>query len=191
MEPAVGGVVVLGRARRAHGERGHGGERPVVGHVPDDGEPRAAVGAVDERVAVAAVVRVGELAQAVGAGRGVGGDQGPARAGAGPLAAMAKDVSPLGVTAVRGDPLDAGQRGRVAFQLAQELGDRRRTGLRPRRTRRRRRCRRTRPGRGRWPGCRRTGGSRRPGRSPRPGSRCGPGVTGRLPGRRRRARPSR
>ena len=39
-------------AHRAHiAEPGHGGGRPVVGQAGDDGEPRAAVGAGDERVA--------------------------------------------------------------------------------------------------------------------------------------------
>ena len=50
---------------------GHRGQRTVVRDAADDGEPRAAVGAVDERVAVAAVGRVEQLAQAVRAGRGV------------------------------------------------------------------------------------------------------------------------
>src|ERR1035437_9041061 len=52
MEAAVGGVVVLGAALRAHGEGRHGGVRPVVRDVADDGVPRAAVGAVGEGVPV-------------------------------------------------------------------------------------------------------------------------------------------
>ena len=62
VEPAVGRIVVLGRARGAHGEAAHRRQRPVVGHVPHDREPRPAVGAVDERVAEPAVGRVGQLA---------------------------------------------------------------------------------------------------------------------------------
>ena len=50
-------------------------QRPVVRDAADDREPRAAVGAVDERVAVAAVGGVEQLGQAVVAGRRVGGDQ--------------------------------------------------------------------------------------------------------------------
>ena len=50
-------------------------ERAVVRDAGDDREPRAAVGAVDERVAVAAVGRVEELGQAGVAGRGVGRDR--------------------------------------------------------------------------------------------------------------------
>ena len=61
VESAVRRVVVLGRALRAHGERRHGGQRPVVGHAGDDGEPGPAVGAVDERVAEPPVRRVGQL----------------------------------------------------------------------------------------------------------------------------------
>ena len=59
---------VLGRAAGAHGKGGHGRERAVVGEVVDDGEARAAVGAVDEGVAVAPVLWVEQLCQAVRAG---------------------------------------------------------------------------------------------------------------------------
>ena len=59
VEAAVGGVVVFGRAPLAHRERRHGRQRPVVGHVADDGEPGPAVGAVDERVPEPPVGRVG------------------------------------------------------------------------------------------------------------------------------------
>ena len=50
----------------------------VVGQRGDDGEARAAVGAVDERVPVAPVGRVALLGRAVGAHRDVGGGQGAA-----------------------------------------------------------------------------------------------------------------
>ena len=52
-------------------------ERPVVGDAAHDREARPAVGAVDERVAVAAVRGVEQLAQAVGARRGVRRDERP------------------------------------------------------------------------------------------------------------------
>ncbi len=39
VEPAVRGVVILRCARGAHGEARHRGQRPVIGHVADDGEP--------------------------------------------------------------------------------------------------------------------------------------------------------
>ena len=55
VEAAVGGVGVLRRAGRAHGEAGHGGGGAVVGDVLDDGVARAAVGAVGEGIAEAAV----------------------------------------------------------------------------------------------------------------------------------------
>ncbi len=62
-----GGIDVLGATGRAHGEIGHGGQRPVVGNAGDDAVARAAVGAVDERVAETAVGGVEEFGQAVGA----------------------------------------------------------------------------------------------------------------------------
>ena len=58
---AVFNVVIFPFAVRAHGEAPHGGQRPIVGHVPHDGEARAAVGAVDEGVAVSPVLRVQQL----------------------------------------------------------------------------------------------------------------------------------
>jgi len=76
VEAAVGGVVVFSLAGGAHGERGHGGLGAVVGDAAGDGEARAAVGAVEERVAVAAVGEVEEFAEAVGASGGVGGNAG-------------------------------------------------------------------------------------------------------------------
>ena len=72
VEAAVGRVRVLARARRAHGEGRHGRARAVVGNAARDGEARAAVRAVDERVAEAAVGGVEELREALRAGGGVG-----------------------------------------------------------------------------------------------------------------------
>ena len=70
------GIVVLGLAGRAHFEARHGGLRAVVGNAARDGEARAAVGAVEEGIAVAAVVGTKQLAQAVSAGGRVGGNAG-------------------------------------------------------------------------------------------------------------------
>lgn len=75
VETAVRRIVVLPRTQGAEGEHPHGGGGPVVGETGRDGEARPAVGAGDEGVAVAAVTGVGELAQAVRAGRGVGRDR--------------------------------------------------------------------------------------------------------------------
>ncbi len=116
MEAAVGGIVVLTAAVGAHGEAGHGGRRPVVGHVEGDGEARAAVGAVGERVAVAAVGRVEDLRPAVGAGGQVRRDRNPPFAGR-----------------VAGDDREAAGLlwcDRLAVQLVDD-GGRRRRGLQP------------------------------------------------------------
>ncbi len=75
MEPPVARILVLSPAGVAHLEAGHGGERPVVRHAPHDREPRTAVRAVRERIAIAAIRRVQQLSQALGAGRRVGRDQ--------------------------------------------------------------------------------------------------------------------
>ncbi len=67
--------------------------RPVVRDAGDDREARPALRAVDERVAVAAIGRVEQLAQAVVAGRDVGGDQRRCRR-ARALGSIAKPRSP-------------------------------------------------------------------------------------------------
>jgi hypothetical protein len=72
VEATVQRILILGGTGRAHGERRHGGQRPIIGNVFDDGEAGAAVGAVDERIAVAAISRVKQFSQAVGTGADVG-----------------------------------------------------------------------------------------------------------------------
>ena len=79
VEAPVGRILVLAAAVGAHVERGHRRVRPVVGHRADDREARPAVRAVHERVAVAPVGGVEELAEAVVAGRDVGRDERGAR----------------------------------------------------------------------------------------------------------------
>ena len=115
VKPAVGGILVFRRAARAHGEARHRGQRPVVGHVPDNREPRPAVGAVDERVAEPAVGRIGEFPQAVIAGGGIGRDQGGALPGRVALGdgEPRRSVRPEGL---RADPLDPGQRRRILLE---------------------------------------------------------------------------
>ncbi len=75
VEAPVARVLVLGPARVAHGKAGHRGERPVVRDAAHDREARPAVRAVDERIAVAAIRGIEQLAQAVVAGRAVGRDR--------------------------------------------------------------------------------------------------------------------
>ena len=65
VKTAIDRIVVLRLAFGAHLEGSHRRLRPVVGDVPDDGEAGAAVGAIDEGIAVAPVVRVEEFPQAV------------------------------------------------------------------------------------------------------------------------------
>ncbi len=68
VEAAVQRVFVFPLAVGAHLEDAHGGQRPVVGDVLDDGEARAAVGAVGEGIAVAAVALGENFLQAGAAG---------------------------------------------------------------------------------------------------------------------------
>src|SRR5947199_146563 len=69
---AIERVVILGLALRAHGEDRHRGLRPVVGNTAGDGEARAAVGAVDKRIAVTPVAGIEKFAQAIGTGGRIG-----------------------------------------------------------------------------------------------------------------------
>ncbi len=75
VEPPIGGIAILTLARIAHRERAHAGALTVVRERQDDREARAAVRAVDEGVAVPAVLGIEQLAQAIGAGRRVRGEQ--------------------------------------------------------------------------------------------------------------------
>ncbi len=67
MESAIRWVGVFALAVGAEWKTRHGCLRSVVGDVFDDGEAWAAVGAVDEGIVIAAVSRVEEFAQTVGA----------------------------------------------------------------------------------------------------------------------------
>ncbi len=77
MEAAIGDGFVLATALGAHRETRHGGSRPIVGNVARDGEARPAIGAVGERVAIAAVGRIENFGQAIGANRDIGRDRKP------------------------------------------------------------------------------------------------------------------
>jgi len=83
VEAAVVRRPVLGGAGGAEVERPHRGSLPVVGNALDDRQPRAAMGAVGERVAVAPLKGVERLGAALRAGRGIRDDAGAcARSGA-------------------------------------------------------------------------------------------------------------
>ena len=82
-------------AGRAHREPGHRRGRPVVGHAAHDREAGAAIRAVDERVAEAAVGRVPQLGEAVVAGRGVRRDRARPRSPRETLSTMRKSRSPV------------------------------------------------------------------------------------------------
>ncbi len=123
VEAAIGRILVLRPAERAHLEPGHRGRAPVVGHAAHDREARAAVGAVHERVAVAPVGRVEQLPQAVLAGGRVGRDRrlglAVALAGDDP-----KAVLPGGLHVPCVDPLHRRQRRRLGGEPVEEPGHR-------------------------------------------------------------------
>ena len=183
VEPAVRRVVVLRRARPAHGEGGHRGVGPVVGHVGHDGEPGPAVGAVDERVPMPPVRGIEEFGQAVGAHGAVGRHQG----GALRTRCARRNREPRSAVSAA-CLLDTtwSIRPAAGHHVPPRPGTppRRRRALRPRRTRPRSRCRRSRTGPAAPPASRRTGGTRPPGPSRSPGPtapgprRCSPSQCG-------------
>jgi hypothetical protein len=61
VEATVSRFLKLSQAFRAHLEPGHGGFGAVVWDVLDDAKARAAIGAIDERVPIPAVIRVKQL----------------------------------------------------------------------------------------------------------------------------------
>ena len=115
-------VVVLGPAGARTLEARHRRQRPVVGDAAHDREPRPAVRAVDERVAVAAVGGVEELG--AGSRRRWRCRPRPARRGSPPcgLARIAKPRAPDGATP-RATALDRRQRRRLRRAAAQEALD--------------------------------------------------------------------
>ena len=121
---AVLNVVVLPVAVRAHGEGAHGGLRPVVGDILDDGKARAAVGAVDERIAVAPVRGIQQLAQAVVTDADIRGNEGVAQR----LALTRQDLEIRKVLELFGiaclDLLDHGELRRVFGQLGDKALER-------------------------------------------------------------------
>ena len=122
VEATVERVFVFGPAGVAHDKGGHGGGGPVVGQGLDDAEAGAAVGAVDEGIAIAAVRGIKQLAQAVGAGGHVGRDQGKACF----VAACQNDKARGGVVTVGGQGMaadggDAGQGRGLGLKRAGEL----------------------------------------------------------------------
>ncbi len=83
VEAPIRGVAVLGRAGGAQAEARHGRGGPVVRRAERDGEAGPAVGAVRERVAMAAVARIAQLREAGVAGGEVGRDGGALLGGGG------------------------------------------------------------------------------------------------------------
>src|SRR5450631_4370237 len=75
VKAAIKRVVVLGLAARAHREHRHRCARAVVGDAAHNSEARSAICAIDEWVAIAAIRRIKQLAQAIGANRDVRRDQ--------------------------------------------------------------------------------------------------------------------
>ena len=72
MKTPVSGVSVFLIAGRAQRKNCHRGERAIVWHTLNNGKPWPAVGAVNKRIAKAAVGRIAHLAQTFWAGCGIG-----------------------------------------------------------------------------------------------------------------------
>ena len=128
VKTAIARILVLAQARRAHLEAGHGRERPVIRDPADDGEARAAVGAVRERIAKAAVLGIEQLRETVGAGGAVGGDRGARLAVTRALTDDEPDLPRLRHR-LGGHALDVGQRRRLRLQPGEEALDRLRLRL--------------------------------------------------------------
>ena len=144
VEPPVDGVVILRGARRAQREAAHRRVRAVVREPARDREARTAVGAVDERIAVAAIGGVVQLAEAVVAHRHVGRRRTCGRRRRRCSRRCGSRAPPPRSIGRRLDGVDAGQRRPLDDESSLERGRPRSRRPRPRRTRRRRRCRRAR-----------------------------------------------
>ena len=117
VEAPVGRVLVLGPAGRAHLEAGHRRQRPVVRDAAHDREARAAVRAVDERVAVAAVAPGRTAPRRQSSQVAVSGADARARLAAARRSRGSRSrARRSGASASVGDALDARQRRRLARQ---------------------------------------------------------------------------
>ena len=161
MEAAVRRIAVFRRAGSAHAERAHRGRGAVVGDRLDDRQPRTAMRAVGERIAITARCRVEYLLAAGRTGRRI-----RHHAGVDSASAASHDAK---VAASPAGP-SVGVRS-IASMRASGGGARASSATKPempsRRTAtdsdaRRRRCRPSRAGRGGAPAARPSGGSRRP-----------------------------
>ena len=121
VEPPVGRVAILLLAGGAEIEAPHGRLRAIVGDGLDDGQPRAAVRAGGEGIAVAPGEGIGDLLRAGGAHRRVGCDL-----GAGGAVDALDDVELQRQRAFEGarlDRFDVGERRRLALEPLQQKID--------------------------------------------------------------------
>ena len=75
METAIEGIVVFRLTHGTHWKHSHGGVGTVVGNSANDGEAGPAIGAIDERIAIAPVSRIEQFAEAIGTDGDIGRDQ--------------------------------------------------------------------------------------------------------------------
>ena len=117
---AVFDVVVFAVAVRAHREAAHRGPRPVIGQILAARKTRAAVGAVDEGIAIAPVGGIEQLAAAVVADTDIRGDEGVSQL----LGAAFPDLKALKMlqlrTVARLDALDERQLRRARRNIRHE-----------------------------------------------------------------------
>ena len=95
MKPPVRRIVVFGGAVFAETKVRHRRERPIVGDAFDDGEPRPAVGAIDEGVQVTPVGGIEQFAQAIRASE-TSGEMGMKSPGWRSKMTISKVVKPFG-----------------------------------------------------------------------------------------------
>ena len=121
VETAIGRISVFLRAGVAQGERRHGRHGAVIGDAGDDAQPRPAMGAIGERIAIAALERIGDLRRAGRADRGIRRDLG--MRGARSLSAMRNVADRSAAIGLRFDRVDAGKRRRLARYSVEEVVD--------------------------------------------------------------------
>ena len=119
MEAPVAGIAILRQTARALREAAHGGMGAVVRKPFDDAVARAAVRAVGERIAVAAIRGVEDVRNALRAGSDVGQDQRPPGSGAVAGADLEPGV-PDRVEIARLQALDGGARRSFPLDAEQE-----------------------------------------------------------------------
>jgi hypothetical protein len=116
MEAPVHRVIIFALALRAHLEAAHGGLGTVIGYILDDGETRAAIGAIGKWITIAPILGIKYLFQTGLAGSDIGRDKLIPTLFSDAMTNLEISIA-LGLMAAYGDILQPSQRRRHSYKV--------------------------------------------------------------------------